>query len=187
MGSLTLWMQASFDGYAAGPDGAFDWPRVGPTLQRMFIDELRGASAFVYGRRLFEGMSAYWPQAAENTEGGELNQAYGQLWVPMRKYVISNSLESADWNSTVVGLDDIRSVKAATDGPLYFFGGPSTAQAVIRAGLVDEYRVFVHPVILGSGARLLPELPERVGLDLVAAQPYDGNVVDLHYRDVGTA
>jgi dihydrofolate reductase len=182
VGSLTLWMQVSFDGYAAGPDGAFDWPAVGPDLQSMFVDELREAAAFVYGRRVFEGMAGYWPQAAEAGEPGSLDRAYGQIWVPMRKYVLSRTLEDPGWNSTVVQADELAAVKAATDGPLYLFGGPTAANELVRAGLVDEYRVFVRPVVLGGGARLLPELESRIGLDLVGARTYDGNVVDMHYR-----
>ncbi len=180
MGSLTLWMQVSLDGYASGPDDAFDWPVVGPQLHQYFVDELRDSAAFLYGRRVYEEMAAFWPTAVD--DANRLHREYARIWVPMRKYVLSSTLDDADWNSTVIGVGDVAAVKAATDGTIVMFGGATAAAEVIRAGLVDDYRLFVHPVLLGGGARLLPALDERAHLDLVGSRTFDEAVVHVHHR-----
>ena len=181
--TLTLWMQVSLDGYAAGPDDAFDWPVVGPELHRYFVDELAPADAFVYGRRVFEWMAAFWPGAAEDAHAGELHREYGRIWVPMPKLVLSSSLATADWNATVVAdVDDLAARKAGASGSWVCFGGPSTAGALVAAGLVDEFRLFVHPVLVGGGVPLFPSPAGRRAVELVQARTFDDAVVHLHYR-----
>jgi dihydrofolate reductase len=173
---LTLWMQMSLDGYAASPGGALDWPVVEEELHGHFVAELRQADAFHYGRKVFEMMAAFWPTADE-IPGATHNQAeYARIWRPMPKRVYSKTLAGdADpgWNATVA------SEIGPADGRNVLFGGPEIASRFIAEGLIDEYRLFVHPVALGDGA---PLFLDRTKLTLVSARTFDSKVVALHYE-----
>jgi dihydrofolate reductase len=183
MGKIVLWMQVSLDGYAEGPDGAFDWPVIGPEIQQYFVDELGGADAFLYGRKIYEMMASYWPIVEQIPSSVDVDVAYGKLWVPMPKLVFSKTLDRADWNTRVVGdgiAEEIAKLKA--DGKTaVVFGGIELASTFISLGLVDEYRLFVHPVVLGGGRKLFPGLDARANLKLVEARTFDSAVVHVHY------
>jgi dihydrofolate reductase len=181
---LMLWMQMSVDGYASGPDGAFDWPQVGEDLQSTFIEKLSTVGTFAYGRNVFGMMSGYWPIAGDLAEATRLDKEFAKIWLPKPKVVFSRTLTGADYNATVAGGDlatEVAAAKERSDGDIAFFGGPTIAHALIDAGLVDEYRIFVHPVALGGGTALFPSRADRIPLDLVESRVYDGNVTHLQY------
>jgi dihydrofolate reductase len=187
MSTLTLWMQISLDGYAEGPEGAFDWPVVESELNQYFVDQLRDSAAFLYGRTVYQMMAGFWPIADQLPNSTPAQVAYAQIWRPMPKYVFSHTLGEADWNTTIVDADlteAVTALKNDTQGPLVFFGGPHTAHQLLEHGLVDELRLFTHPVVLGGGTRLLPDLKERLPLTLVQARTFPPGVVHLHYRAV---
>jgi dihydrofolate reductase len=184
MQSLTLWMQVSLDGYANGPGGSFDWPVVGPDLNQYFVDELGGASRFLYGRSVFEMMAGFWPIAESLPDMADVTIAYARIWVPMPKTVFSRTSEAADWNTTVSAdpVTTIKELKQTSGNGLVFFGGADTARTLIAHDLIDDYRLNVHPVLLGGGDRLVPELGERHDLELVSVRVFDGTVSHVHYR-----
>ena len=95
----------SADGYAATSVANFDWPEVGDEGQRFFIDELVKMGTFAYGANVYGWMASWWPNVESVPDAGELDIEYGKLWVPMPKVVFSTTMESADWNTTVVGGD----------------------------------------------------------------------------------
>lgn len=185
MQTLGLWMQMSLDGYAEGPDHAFDWPVVGAELQQYFVDELRDSSAFLYGRRVYEGMAAFWPSADADPSFPPYFAQYARIWRPMPKVVFSRTLEHAEWNTRIVA-DDVAGavdeLKRQAGNGLVLFGGPDVVATFVRLGLVDEYRLFVHPVVLGGGTPLFPTLEDRLALDLVESRTFDGAVTHLRYR-----
>jgi dihydrofolate reductase len=184
MAQLTLWMQMSLDGYAEGPDHAFDWPVVGPTLQRAFIDELRHADAFVYGRHIYEMMAAVWPAVDADPSGPDDATEFARVWMPMPKYVVSQTLTDATWNTTVVRDDvavAIRKLVARSRHGVIAFGGPTFAATLMRLGLVDEYQLFVHPLVLGGGTPLFGGATDRRRLHLVTSRSFDDAVVAVRY------
>ncbi len=189
MGSVTVWMQMSFDGFAEGPNGEFDWPIVGPELNNYFIDELGAVDTFLYGRRVYEMMAAFWPTADANPEGAPLQAAFARIWKPMPKLVFSRTLDRADWNTTVVSdrlAEEVMQLKQQPDSRHVLFGGANTVATFMRLDLIDEYRLFVHPVLLGEGRSLLSGSEERKRLALVEARTFDGSVVGLHYKRTDT-
>ena len=179
MGRVVLWMQQTLDGYTEGPNGEFDWPVVADDTHTYFNDKIeQTAGAFLYGRKTFEMMAAFWPTVTEVDH--ENTARFARMWVPMPKFVFSNTLTSAEWNSEVVGGDiatRVRKLKGEIDGDLILIGGATIAGELVRLGLVDEHHVFVHPVLLGGGSRLYPELGERIELELVEATTFGGGVV----------
>lgn len=185
MNKIIVWMQSSLDGFSAGPDGAFDWPVIGDELHTHFVTTLRDAGLFVYGRTVFTMMASYWPIADTLPDSTPNTVAYAQLWRPMPKVVVSRTLTSADWNATVVADPaGIRKLADEADGDTYVFGGPQTVAALAEADLVDEYQIFVHPVVLGGGTLFFPPLTDRQPMGLVASRTFDGRVVGLRHGRV---
>jgi len=103
MRRVSLWMQMSLDGYTEGPNGEFDWPIVNKELHTYFVDELRAMGAFLYGRKVYDGMVAFWPTADTDPSSTALQAEYARVWKPMPKIVFSRTLKHVEWNTTVVG------------------------------------------------------------------------------------
>ena len=184
MGSVTLWMQVSVDGYTEGPNGEFDWPVVQGELHQHFVDELRHADTFLYGRKVYEIMAYFWPTADEDPNGSEQQKEYSRIWKPMPKVAFSRSLGEADWNTRVAGdpVAEVQRLREQPDTWHVLFGGAEIASAFMQAGLIDEYVLFVHPVVLGGGTSLFGGLDQRLGLELASARTFDPGVVELRYR-----
>ena len=177
---IIVWMQMSLDGRTRGPDGAFDWAFVGGDLHRHFVDTLRDAGAFLYGRRVYEMMASFWPTADEQPGSTPMQADYAKIWRPMPKLVFSRSLATADWNGTVVR-EIGPAVRDRLDGDAYLFGGAETVHAFAERDLIDEYQIFVHPILLGGGTPLFPELPARQAMSLVETRTFDDTVAGLRF------
>jgi dihydrofolate reductase len=180
---IIVWMQTSLDGRTAGPQGEFDWPVVGPELHAHIVDTLRGAGMFLYGRRVFEMMASFWPIADELPDSTPMQSEYARIWRPMPKLVFSRTVEQAGWNAEVLDAVDDRLVERrdGAGGDLYLFGGAEVVAELARHDLVDEYQLFVHPIVLGGGTPLFPDLTERHDLALVGSRVFDDRVVGLRY------
>lgn len=180
MGKLVHFVHQSVDGHIAGPNGEFDWPSMGPDLSGHSQAMDATTEAFLYGRVVWEMMSAFWPKAEEISDHPHTT-SYAPIWRAKPKIVVSRTLTSADWNTQVVSsVADLAALKDSLSGDLVLFGGSSLAGALTSAGLIDEYQVFVHPVVLGGGKpAFLPT--DRFGVDLVESRIFDGKVVQLRY------
>ena len=169
MARLVFGMNQSLDGYVDHTAFAPD-----PTLFRHFIEEADGQAGCVYGRRMYEVMR-YWDD--DQSEWSEDERAFAAAWRKQPKWVVSRSLTSVGPNATLVA-DDlervIRELKAEVDGEIEV-AGPTLAQSLTDLGLVDEYRIYLHPVVLGEGkpffARARPPLrlaaQDRIGEDVI--------------------
>jgi dihydrofolate reductase len=179
---IIVWMQSSLDGYTAGPNGEFDWPEIGDEIHTHFVTTLRDAGLFVYGRTVFEMMASYWPIADTLPDSTPNQVAYSQIWKPMPKAVLSRTLTEAGWNATIVNEPaEIRELADSTSGDTYVFGGSKTVAALAKADLIDEYQMFIHPVVLGGGTPLFPSPIERQSMKLVESRTFDGRVAGLRY------
>jgi dihydrofolate reductase len=138
-------MNVSLDGYV---DHMAFAPS--PTLFRHFIDEARGQTGSIYGRQMYEVMR-YWDE--DQPEWGADERAFAAAWRKQPKFVVSRSLKSVGPNATLVGNDlegAIRTLKAERDGEIEV-AGPNLAHSLTELGLIDEYRIYLHPVVLGQG------------------------------------
>jgi dihydrofolate reductase len=180
MPKLIHFVHQSTDGYIAGPNGEFDWPVMGPELSDHAQASEATTEAFLYGRVVWEMMVGFWPKAEEISDHPHTTR-YAPIWREKPKVVVSRTLTSADWNTTVVSsVEDVAALKASLSGDLILFGGSSLAGALTAAGLIDEYQIFVHPVVLGGGKPVFEPTP-RFGLDLVESRVLDNAVVQLRY------
>jgi dihydrofolate reductase len=183
MGKLVYTMNVSLDGFVETPDHRLDWTHVDDELHTWFNDHTRSMAASLYGRRMYEVMNAYWPTSEGDPEATEPMLEYGRIWRSMPKFVFSTSLEQVEGNSQlVVGdvADRLAEIRRAHPGDLEV-SGPTLASAFIARGLVDEYCLLVHPVILGGGTPYLPPLPRPLSLDLRETSGFGSGVVLLRY------
>ncbi|MFC4336589.1 dihydrofolate reductase family protein [Salininema proteolyticum] len=183
MGKLIHFVAQSADGFIHGPNGEFDWPVMGPELSAYSRRFTETAGMFLYGRVVYEMMAGFWPKAEEYSDDPH-DHAFAPIWREFPKAVFSNTLQSADWNTKVVKGDlktAVADLKASVDGDLVLFGGSALANALTREGLVDEYQISVHPVVLGGGQPTFDGSAGRFDLKLLDAKVYDGKVTLFRY------
>jgi dihydrofolate reductase len=173
MAKLVFGMNQSLDGYV---DHMAFAP--GPTLFRHFIEEAQGQAGSVYGRRVYEVMR-YWDE--DHRQWGADEQAFAAAWRNQPKWVVSRSSTSVGPNATLVGDDleaAIRELKAARRGEIEV-AGPDLAQSLTELGLIDEYRIYLHPVVLGGGKPYFAG--PRPPLRLMATDRIGEDVIRLTY------
>jgi len=183
MGKLIYSMSVSLDGFVETPSRSLDWVLVDEELHRFFNDEARSMSAFLYGRRMYELMTDYWPTAESDPTATPAMVEFARIWKERPKVVFSRSLDRVEWNSRLVREDAPGEVARLKAQPGFDMdvGGPTTASTLMRSGLVDEYRLYVHPVILGAGTPFFSPLDDRVRLELLETHEFGSGVVYLRY------
>ena len=173
MAKLVFGMNQSLDGYVDHMEFAPD-----PTLFRHFVEEAKGQAGSVYGRRMYEIMR-YWDD--ERPEWGPDERAFAAAWRSQPKWVASRSPEPVGPNATLLGDDlegAIRTLKAERDGEIEV-AGPDLARSLTGLGLIDEYRIYLHPVVLGRGTPYFAG--PRPPLRLAAADRIGEDVIRLRY------
>lgn len=184
MRKIILMMSVSLDGFIEGPDRELDWHLVDDELHNHFNEQLRAMGAFLSGRVTYELMAGFWPTAdMDPTSTGPMVEFAG-IWRDMPKIVFSRTLERADWNTTVVRdvvPGQVRELKAQPGGDLVL-GGADVAAAFMRDDLIDEYRLYVHPVVIGRGKPLFQPLDDQVSLQLAETRTFGNGVVLLRYQ-----
>lgn len=183
MGLITHFVHQSLDGYIEGPDGEFDWPVMDPELSAYSQSLTDSADVFLYGRVVWEMMSGYWPRA-EELSTHEHDLAFAPIWRRTPKVVVSSTLEKADWNTRVINTNVVEELTALKESGarLVLFGGSALAGYLTEHGLIDEYQIFVHPVVLGGGKPVFRSPLPRFGLSLVETQTFDSQVVLLRHK-----
>ena len=180
---IVVMMSVSVDGFFEGPSREIDWHLVDDELHDHFNEVTGGMSAFLNGRVLYELMVSFWPTADRDPENSRPVREFARIWRDKPKLVFSKTLEHADWNTTIVReLDShaIERLKREPGGDM-FLGGAELASAFARYGLVDEYRLFVHPAVQGRGRRLFPDGVELPRLELIEAKSFRGGVTFSRY------
>jgi dihydrofolate reductase len=171
---------ASLDGYTADEEGKFDWAEPDAEVHAFVNDLEREIGTYLYGRRMYETM-VYWETVP--LEGQRpVSRDYTGIWRAADKIVYSASLPAVSSARTRISRSfDVDEVRALKEQGNVSVGGPTLAASAIRAGLVDEYHLFVTPVVVGGGTPVFPQ-DVRVGLDLVDERRFGGGVVYLRYR-----
>jgi dihydrofolate reductase len=184
MGSLIYTLNVSLDGYIETPDRSLLWTTVDEELLTWFNDRTRELAASLYGRRLYEVMAAYWPTGESNPESTDAMREFARIWNATPRFVFSTSLIAVEGISRLVRGDVgdvLEQVRTEFDGDVEV-GGANLAAQFIRRGLVDEYRMLVHPVILGAGTPFFPPLPSPLDLELRETRRFASGVMYLGYR-----
>jgi dihydrofolate reductase len=173
----------SLDGFIAGPDGDFGWSAPDEELHRFHNQQTRELGAHLLGRRLHETM-VYWETAHENPESQDFEVEFARIWQELPKVVFSTTLETVEGNARLAteGVADEVARLKQQPGKDIAVGGAGLASSCIELGLVDEFRLFVSPVVVGGGTPFFPVLTQRIDLELVEMQTFGSRVVYLRYR-----
>jgi dihydrofolate reductase len=184
MRKIIVMMSVSVDGFFEGPNGELDWHMVDDELHTHFNQQLSTMGAFLEGRVTHALMAGFWPTADTHPSSTGPMVEFARIWRDMPKFVFSRTLERADWNTTVVRdvvPEDIQKLKAQPGGDMTL-GGANLAAAFMRYDLIDEYRIYVHPIVIGQGRPLFQPSDARINLRLAETRTFGNGVVLLRYQ-----
>jgi dihydrofolate reductase len=183
MGSLIYTANASLDGFVADSRGDLSWSVPSEEVHQFINDLERDAPTYLYGRRIYEVM-AVWETFGLDPAESPAVQDFGRIWRAADKIVFSRTLAGVSTARTSLERefhpDDIRRLKSRSEGHITI-GGATLAAVALRAGLVDEIRLLLHPVSIGEGLRALPA-DQRLALELIEERRFQSGVVYLRYR-----
>jgi dihydrofolate reductase len=185
MRRLIYSMGVSLDGFIAGPNGNIDWSAPDEELHRFHNQQTEELGAHLCGRRLYEEM-AYWETADENPLASEVELEFAHIWKNLPKIVFSRTLERLEGNTRLVRDcvgEEVAKLKEQPGKDLAA-GGANLAATLIKLGLIDEYRLFLSPIVLGSGTSYFPTLQKTLNLELVETRAFGSRVVYVRYRQV---
>jgi dihydrofolate reductase len=185
-------MMMSLDGFIERPPlgrrhndpNLLDWVIIDEELHSFANDEAREAGAFIYGRRLYQNMAAFWPDAETLPDMPAYVVDFARIWKPKPKIVFSRTLDNVEWNSRLVSGDvaeEVARLKAEPGGYLTV-GGARLATTLIDLDLVDEYRLIVHPLVIGGGTPFFPPVHDDIKLRLLETRSFSSGVVFLRYE-----
>lgn len=187
MRKLIYSMGVSLDGFIADPNGEIDWSVPDEELHRFHNQHVRELDVHLCGRRLYEVM-LYWETAEENESAPEYELEFARIWKATPRIVFSRTLEKVEGNARLATGDPAEEVARLKEEPGkdLAVGGAGLASTLVKLGLVDEYRLFVHPVVLGGGTPYFPYVEARIDLELEETRTFEGSrVVYLRYRRNG--
>lgn len=177
-------MQCSLDGFIAGPDGGFEWSAPDDEVFQSSIDEIKGVDVHLLGRRLYETM-LYW-ETEDEASFSPAEREWASLWNPLPKVVFSRTLREVQ-SSARLGTDlaeEIQRLKAEPGDGEIAIGGADLAAQAAALDLIDEYRIRVHPVLVGGGAPFFARDKRQVNLELVDSRRFDCGVLLSRYKVV---
>jgi dihydrofolate reductase len=192
MRKLKLEMQASVDGFTADADGntswmvwnwADDW-NWDNELRKYHIELTTSSDCILLSRKMAEeGFHSHWEKMAENPTNPQF--AFAKPVTEMRKLVFTKTLNKSEWRNTELAkgdlVNEVAQLKSQKGKDIIVYGGPTFASSLIRAGLIDEFHLFVNPTALGTGRSMFKDLDSKLNLNLVKATSYDCGVVVLKY------
>lgn len=184
MRTLAFAMNRSLDGYIAAPGDDLGWSVPSAELFHWWSDRVAATGVALYGRKLWETMSSYWPTADRQAGATPTQIEFARRWRDMPKVVFSSKTTAVDWNARPVtgdAVSEIARLKTEDGGPMDV-GGATLAAAAMRAGLIDEYAIVTHPVLLGGGTPFFTALDNWVNLDLVETRTFPGGVLLTRYE-----
>ena len=178
-------MLVSLDGFIEGPNRELDWHIIDEELHRFINDQQREFDTYLYGRRLYEVMT-YWETADKNPSSPDYELEFARIWQSMPKIVFSKTLEQVQRNARLVRDNIVAEVTELKQqsGKNMDLGGPTLASTFMQLGLIDEYRLFIQPIVLGSGTPFFPVLDTPINLRLVETRTFGSGVVYLRYQRV---
>jgi dihydrofolate reductase len=185
MRKLIVFMHTSLDGFVAGPKGEMDWILVDDDIFEYANKQCDEADTALYGRVTYEMMQGYWPTAGEQPIASQHDIKHSRWYNSVEKVVVSTTFRGKlPSNTRTFGKNlatEIRDLKEEKGKNILMFGSPTTAHALMNEDLIDEYWIFVNPIILGSGIPLFSPASKSRSLKLESSHAFQSGVVGLHY------
>jgi dihydrofolate reductase len=188
MRKLILSLHTTLDGFVAGPNGEMDWIKLDAELFDLvgkFTDE---ADAALYGRVTYQMMNSYWPTAGDQPDASKHDIQHSGWYNRVEKIVLSRTMEEAGANKTTVIRDnvaaEVQKIKSQPGKNVLIFGSPTAAHTLMAHGLIDEYWLFVNPILLGEGIPVFANIVNKTALKLVTSKVFPCGVIGLNYTVV---
>ena len=186
MRNLIFFMHTSLDGFVAGPDGELDWIKLDEAMFDFVKTMTDQADTALYGRVTYEIMQSYWPKAGEQPNASKHDKEHSNWYNNVSKVVLSKTMQETGLHNTkVIGdqlSDNINKIKQREGKNILIFGSPGASQSLLNEGLIDEFWLFVNPIILGKGMLLFKDITGTTKLHLVESKTFACGVIALHYR-----
>lgn len=187
MKKVVLLMHVSLDGFVAGPNGEMDWIALDDAQFDLVNTLTDDADTALYGRVTYDMMEGYWPTADQQPNATKHDKEHARWYRDSLKLVVSNSLQTAQQNTRVLSGDvaaSIKEEKKKGDKNILMIGSPSTVHYFTHEGLIDEYWLFINPVVLGTGIPLFKDVQSKINLQLLEAKTFAKGIVGLHYKKI---
>ena len=185
MRKIILSQHASLDGFVAGPNGEMDWIKVDESMFDFVGTFTNEADTALYGRVTYEMMDGYWPSAGAEPNASKHDVEHSTWYNKVDKIVISRSMRGTNKPQTkFIGenvADEIKKIKEQKGANILIFGSPSASHLLMENNLIDEYWIFVNPILLGKGIPLFAKIKDRTTLEFVTSKTFDNGVIGLNY------
>jgi dihydrofolate reductase len=186
MRKLVLFMHTSLDGFVAGPNGEMDWIIVDEEMFDYAGKRTNEADTALYGRVTYEMMESYWPTAADQPGATKHDVEHSTWYNKVTKIILSRTMKGANLPKTKIISDNVSNeiiqLKQAPGQDILIFGSPSVSHSLMAENLIDDYWLFINPILLGQGIPLFNGIKNRTKLKLVKTIPFASSVVCLHYE-----
>lgn len=190
MRNLVYFMHSSLDGFVAGTNGELNWVKIDDELFDFVSTLTDQADTALYGRVTYQMMEAYWPTAGEKPDATKHDKEHSVWYKNVSKVVLSKTMnETGLQNTRVFGdnlTENINQLKQSGENGsknILIFGSPRASHSLLNLGLVDEYWIFVNPVLLGEGIPLFKDVTGKVKLKLLESKTFTSGVIALHYKN----
>lgn len=188
MRQLVLFMHVSLDGFVASPNGEMDWIKLDDNVFEYAGKQTDISDTALYGRKTYEMMEDYWPTAADQPKASKHDKQYAEWYNKVAKIVVSKTMEGEHLPNTSVISHNITAevikLKEAAGKDIVIFGSPSVAHLLMEENLINDYWIFVNPVLIGSGILLFNNIKHRISLRLTEHKVFESGVVCLHYKTI---
>ena len=186
MRNLIFFMHTPLDGFVAGLKGELDWANIDDELFDFVATMTDTADTALYGRVTYEMMQSYWPKAGEQPNATKHDKEHSAWYNKVSKVVLSKTIsEKGLDNTTVISgqlTDNINKIKKQDGKNILIFGSPGASHSLLNEGLIDEFWLFVNPIILGQGMPLFKDITGTTKLKLVDSKTFACGVIALHYE-----
>lgn len=186
MRKVVQFMHVSLDGFVCGPNGEMDWILIDEIMFDMVGERTNKSDSALYGRKTWEMMDAYWPTAADHPNPSKHDIEHSRWYKSVDKFVMSNTIKSDPSKKVhVIGKDlvkEINEIKKRPGQEILIFGSPSATHALLSLELVDEFWLFVNPILLGTGVPMFKNIKHRTKLKHIKTHTFHNGVVCLSYK-----
>jgi dihydrofolate reductase len=186
MRNIVSFVHLSLDGFVAAADGGLGWVSITEELFDHVEKRIQQTDTALYGRVTYQMMEAYWPTAAEQPNASKHDLEHSRWYKTARKVVLSKTLADEDYTDTKIIRshlrDEITQLKQGAGSEILVFGSPSATHALMAEDLIDEYWIFLNPVLLGHGIPLFKNIQHKTQLKLVSSKTFASGVVCLNYE-----
>ncbi|WP_341347720.1 dihydrofolate reductase family protein [Paenibacillus sp. FSL H3-0469] len=190
MRKLVLFLHASLDGFVEGPNGPMDisWVAYDADLERHAREILSTADTVIWGRGTYQMMHSYWPAVPSDPTASQHERDHAEWIEKTAKVVFSTTLENVEWNNSRLVKEnveeEIKRLKEQPGQDIVILGSPRFAHTLMQLGLIDEYKITVSPVLIGSGLPLFQGVQEKTNLKLIENKTFDSGAIGLIYQTI---